>query len=100
MDIDFTQVRERMDIQHLRSFLLNGKACKNPNDNPYKERLDEPLYAALQMITNKLPEPEDNEPLFEKVYEVTIAYMNVFMELGLQAGMKLTAQVLSDKTIF
>lgn len=96
MNVDFEKVLERSDIQHLRSFLLHGKECDNLNNETYKKRLDEPRRAVLKMIEKKFPDMDDNEPLNGKVYDATGAYMDVFMELGLQAGMKLAAQVMGN----
>lgn len=96
MNIDFEKVLERADIQHLRSFLLIGKECEHLSFEPYKRRVDEPRRAVLKMIEKKFPDMDDNEPLNGKFLDATGAYMDVFMELGLQAGMKLAAQVLGS----
>lgn len=96
MNVDFEKVLERSDIQHLRSFLLYGKECENINHDTYRKRVDEPRRAVLKMIEKKFPDMDDNEPLNGKVLDATGAYMEVFMELGLQAGMMLAAQVLGN----
>lgn len=95
MNIDFDKVLERANVQYLRSALL-GKAYDEIQDKPYQERLDGPRCELLKMIEEKFPDMKENEPLNEKVYASTSAYADVFMELGLQAGVKMAMDILTS----
>ena len=94
MNTNFDKILERANVQYLRSALL-GKAFDEIQDKPYKERLDGPRRELLKMIEEKLPDMEDNEPLNEKIYNSTGAYADVYMELGLQAGVKIAMDILT-----
>lgn len=96
MNIDFIEVMKRCDIQHLRAFLLTGKECENPNDDSYRKRLEEPQRIVIHMIEKKFPEMDDSECLSQKIYDAVGTCMDVFMEIGIQAGMKLAQMLLAQ----
>jgi len=94
MDINFREVIERADMQNLSAFLLYGKGSGKVNYESHNKRLKDSLYTVINMIEKKFPSIYDNDSLKETVYLAIGEYIDVFIELGLQTGMKLAAQIL------
>lgn len=97
MNIDFEKVLERTDIQHLRSFLLYGKECESLSSETYERRAEEPQRAVTKLLEKKISGMEDSDALNDSVMNAVAAYTDVFMELGLQAGMRLAVQALGGE---
>ncbi|MPM44405.1 hypothetical protein SDC9_91083 [bioreactor metagenome] len=91
-----TRVFERADIQQIREFLLNGVECVELDKRSYKERIDEELQSAMEIITKKFPEMDEYEKITEKMFAYSGMIENVYMEVGLQCGMMLAMQMLTE----
>lgn len=86
-----TAIFERADIQHIREFLLNGVECYQIDKAPYAQRLENGTNKALGMVREHFP--ECYEELENKMFYATTAYERVYMEIGMQVGMKLAIQI-------
>lgn len=82
---------DRMNIQHIREFILYGVECGEIDHNPYEERLKRADKKLLDFLHKEFPTMEE-EHVLEKIYNNISVYENVYMEIGLQAGATLTAQ--------
>lgn len=82
------EILARADIQQICSFLLYGAECAvDPRPGEERER------SALQHITDRLQAllPEAVDEITSLVYEYGNAFQDVYMEIGLQAGIKMAA---------
>lgn len=93
MNIYFSKIAKRSEIQNLRSFLITGKECDKLNTESFKKRLDTAWGNIIRIIEDTSSETEENESLNEDIHNVINTYTNVFMELGLQCGMKLGSKI-------
>jgi hypothetical protein len=66
------------------------------SEKTYAEQLDENKKALENQLRNKFPDINDFEKVQEKIYDYEDALQNVYMELGMRCGFKLTFQFLSD----
>lgn len=86
-----TEIFERADIRHIREFLLYGSKCREPDNSTYKQRLENSLNNALTLARGCFP--EGCEQLEDKLLIAANAHEQVYMEIGIQVGMKLAVQI-------
>jgi len=84
----------RLDIQHIREFLLYGEEAINVNTKDYKERIDEYQKPAIEMIMQKFPNEDECEKITNKIYDFVTVTQDVYMEIGMQCGTILMMQLL------
>lgn len=85
---------ERANLQHIREYLLNGSTPLKVNDNSYEQRLEGSTDKVLELLkTNTTINPEDLENLLMQTISV---HDEVYMEIGLQAGMRLATQLFNS----
>lgn len=97
MQIEFEQVLKRADIQQLRSFLLYGQPCAESAQASYLERIEKPQQAVMEFIQAQYPDRQTFEPIQDVVLDAISAFKDVFLELGMQAGIKLMLQPLDER---
>lgn len=90
-----SEIFNRADLQQIREFLLHGAECPEIDRAPYKQRLEEAEKAALKMINTKFPDRSEYEPITGELYKALGVFRDVYMEIGLQAGVMLAVQLLS-----
>jgi len=81
-----TEIFERLDIQHIREFLLHGVEETEVDTRSYMERLKTPEKIMTSFLHSKFPNEKEYEGITEKVYDYASACQNVYMEIGLQGG--------------
>lgn len=82
----------RTDIQQIREFLLHGvEGSIDPR--PYKERAESAERRLTARLRQACPDMGVYEELSGLVYDYAGAVKAVYMEIGLQAGAILAAQV-------
>ena len=85
----------RADIQQIREFLLNGvEGSVDPRS--YRERIDRAQESVISRLNEKYPDEREFEELAELVYAYGSAVEEVALEIGLQAGAILVAQVFQN----
>lgn len=89
---------QRANVQQIREFLLNGAEIWEVNKEPYDERLIKGLDNAIKMLHAYLP--DNCEKIENEIIEATTVYAEVYMEIGLQAGIMLAMQFLNPKTFW
>lgn len=89
-----SEIFNRADIQQIREFLLHGTESAELDRAPYRQRLEEPQKAAAQLIKAKFPNMSEYGPITGELYKALDACQNVYMEIGVKAGVMLTVQPL------
>ncbi|MPN36775.1 hypothetical protein SDC9_184286 [bioreactor metagenome] len=86
-----SEIFERANIQHIREFLLNGGELLEVNPAPYEQRLADDLKKALGMVQAYIP--EEHEQIQNTILQAVSSYEDVYMEIGLQVGIRLAMQI-------
>ncbi len=87
------EIFTRLDIQHIREFLLHGVEEMNISTKSYKERIDEVRKPVIEFFQEKFPDMDECEKITNKVYDCASIYEEVYMEIGMQCGVKLAMQL-------
>lgn len=90
----------RADIQQIREFLLHGTEC-DTDPRTYDERMESADKKVAAQLLLACSDKKECEELTELIYDYVSAVQDVYMELGMQAGVILAAQVCQNlKTAF
>lgn len=92
-----SEIFERMDLQQIREFLLNGQETNKIKKGSYKERLDSAEKAVFSLIETKYPDLDEFDKIANKIYQFVSETQEVYMEIGLQCGGYLVAQLLTGQ---
>ena len=92
----FNEMFARADIQHLRSFLLCGTEAVHVHTDSYKERIDKPLNKVNEWVRTLYDKEEDCEKMMAIVFDYASAVEEVHLEVGLQIGFMLCAQMYNN----
>ena len=93
----YSDIFDRLDIQHMREFLLQGTEAIKIKQEGYKERIDKYRIAASNLIERKYPDKEECEVIMGCMYDYGAEIEDVFMEIGLQCGFQLAMQLTMNK---
>ncbi len=93
MDLS-TEIFERVNLQQLRSFFTTGCDAVRITDAPYEERLSDRWNYMKNIIKERYPDMNDYEKIQADIDEYIMETENVYMELGIQCGAILMAQLL------
>lgn len=88
------EIFERAHFQLIAEYILDGVEGTIHTDS-YKERLDKPRHALFDKLRERYPDLESNEPLMDTVYDALGAYEKVYMEIGLQCGVKIAFNLMN-----
>ena len=87
------EIFTRADIQQIREFLLHGAEELSIDPRTYKERLE----SGQKRVTGRLHEIYPDLKKYEEITGLLLEYVGtveeVYMEIGLQVGTILAAQV-------
>lgn len=93
--MDYTEsIFQRIDLQQLRSFVLNGVEDFDSNNYTYQERLrkgDSSIYARLETI---YPDENNFDKAVADLSKALIAHEEVYTEIGMKAGARIVFQLL------
>ena len=87
------EIFKRADIRQIREFLLYGVEEINTDPRPYKERLESAEKRMTARLHEEYPDIVKYEEITKFIYAYASALEEVYMEIGLQVGAKLTAQI-------
>lgn len=90
------EIFARANLQQISEFLLHGGDCV-PDPRPYWERTEGALNRVIDRLFADYPNRAEFEEISELVYECASAFEAVYMEIGVQAGALLSAQVCSAR---
>ncbi|MGI6003840.1 MAG: hypothetical protein ACOX88_00285 [Christensenellales bacterium] len=82
---------DRADIQHIREYLLSGGKLLQVDHQPYEQRLAEGMDQAVKRIQTYFP--DQAEEIEDSLIQAVSVYQDVYMEIGLRAGIVLAAQI-------
>lgn len=86
----------RADMQQIAEFLLHG-CDRAPDLRTYWERNEDALSCLIDRLFADYPNRAEFEEISGLVYACASAFESVYMEIGLQAGALLAAQVCSAR---
>lgn len=89
-----TEIFERVNLQQLRSFFTTGCNAVRITDMSYEERLSDRWDYMERIIKERYPDMKDYEKIQADIDEYIMETENVYMELGIQCGAMLMAQLL------
>lgn len=83
----------RADIQQIQEFLLYGTEEPNIDPRTYKERLESVQNCIITRLHDNFTDSDEYEKMIKLFHTYTSTVEAVYMEIGMQVGMILTAQV-------
>ncbi|MDD4414461.1 MAG: hypothetical protein PHR14_07960 [Oscillospiraceae bacterium] len=86
----------RLDIQHIREFLLHGVEECNVSDKSYYERLKSAERISTSFLRSFYTDNSDYEESTMPVFSYISVVEEVYMEIGMQCGVKLAMQLLES----
>ena len=92
-----TEIFERADLQHIREFLLCGVECSEVTNETYNHRLKSAEKSVLNMLDEKFSNDEERDKIVSDVQHYAEVSEEVYMEIGMQCGALLAAQLLNNK---
>lgn len=90
------QIFTRADIKQIRSFLLDGQGEPHTDERTYMERLksaDEKIYERMH---EEYPELKEFDEMTQLIFDRVGVSRDVYLEIGLQIGFSLAAQINSS----
>ncbi len=91
------QIFQRTDLREVISFLLYG-AEDFTESAPYQERLDVTWEELANHLRDRYPGTEEFDAVCGLALQHTAVVENVYTEIGLQAGIKMAAQIYQNLT--
>ena len=85
----------RLDLQHIREFLLYGVECAETTDEGYKQRLETADKRVCEKIKTAFSGDDEDEKVMSEIYKYTSVTADVYMEIGIKCGAVLVTQLLS-----
>jgi len=94
-----SEIFNRVNLQHIREFLLHGAECLDISDKSYEERIAASHDKAIKRIEVGLPDIEECEAIVSEVYGYATTIEEVYMEIGIQCGVALAIQFLGKTKV-
>ena len=91
-----SEIFDRLNIQHIREFLLHGVPCCDISDKNYEDRIDELQEAAIKSVERGFPDNKEREAVVGQIFDYANALESVYMEIGMKCGMVLAVQFMGD----
>lgn len=85
----------RANIQQIRSFILDGVEDIKTKPDSYEERINKAKKRAKDFFRERYPDNCEFENVINEVYRYVMETENVYMEMGLQCGILLSAQIMA-----
>jgi len=93
------EIFNRLNIQHIREFLLHGVECFDISDKSYEDRIEELEKAVIKRVESEFPDRKESEVVISEIYNYASAVESVYMEIGMKCGVALAVQFLSGGKI-
>ena len=90
-----SEIFDRLNIQHIREFLLHGVQCCDISDKSYEDRIDELQKAAISGVERGFSDSKEREAVISQIFNYVDAVESVYMEIGMKCGVALAVQLLS-----
>lgn len=89
-----SEIFNRMNIQHIVEFLLNGTECFDISDKSYEDRIEELHKEAIGRVERGFPGRKESEAVISEIYNYVSAVESVYMEIGMKCGVALAIKLL------
>lgn len=93
-----SEIFERLDFQHISSFLLDGQERMQSYTDSYQATLDRLETAVYEIVEEKLPALKENDEVIDKITRFTNALKDIYFETGLKCGAGLMLELFSFKS--
>jgi len=94
-----SEIFNRVNLQHIREFLLHGAECLEVSDKSYEERIAVLHDKFIKRIETGFPDVREYEAVVSEVYSYATAVEEVYMEIGIQCGVALAIQFLGKTKV-
>lgn len=94
-----SEIFDRVNIQHIREFLLHGAACCDISDKNYEDRIDELQKVAISSVERGFPDTRERDIVVSQIFNYADAVESVYMEIGMKCGMMLAVQLISGSKV-
>ena len=91
------EFHKRLDLQHLREFLLHGTETVEINSKSYQERVKDAGKGIYELLERTFLNENERENATNLLYCYINAVEEVYMEIGMQCGAEIFVQLLSGK---
>lgn len=88
------EIFNRLNIQHIREFLLHGVECFDISDKSYEDRIEELEKAVIKRVESEFPDRKESEVVISEIYNYASAVESVYMEIGMKCGAVIAIQLL------
>ena len=93
------EIFNRLNIQHIREFLLHGVECFDISDKSYEDRIEELEKAVIKRVESEFPDRKESEVVMSEIYNYASAVESVYMEIGMKCGMALAVRFFSGNKV-
>lgn len=83
------EIMKRTEIQYLRGFLFYGTEISIVDDNDYETRLRLATEEYEKILNETIPNSDQDSPAITKLNALLNVYTDVYLEIGLKAGVRL-----------
>ena len=90
-----SEIFNRLNIQHIREFLLYGVECCDISDKTYEDRIEELQKVAIERVESGFSDRREREAVISEIFNYVDAVESVYMEIGMKCGVALAVQFLS-----
>lgn len=89
-----SEVFERLNLQHIREFLLCGAECIGVSDKSYKERLEESYNMLVEQMGVRFSDKDETDAVLNDICRYITTVETDYMEMGMQCGAALVIKLL------
>ena len=92
-----SEIFDRLELQQIREFLINGLECTEISAKTCEERLKEAEKLLFKTIQEKLPPVDEYNQITGDIHDYAKVIRDIYMEIGMQCGAVLMMKLLKHK---
>ena len=100
---DFKKIVYRVNIQEIRSFMLNGIDLSSWREKPvadsYEDRLQKGEKPLWELMENLFPDGEQKDEIYDLLSKAILTNQEVYTELGIKLGANLIFELLKSNPL-
>lgn len=81
-----TEIYDRVNMQHIREFLLYGVECRNIQNDNYETRIENMEKNYRKMLLEHMTDLKEDSKLYSELISLLGEYGDIYMEIGIQIG--------------
>ena len=89
------EIFERLDLQQIREFLLNGVECLKLSEDSYEQQIEASTKFVLDAIDKRIPEKDIAGEMADDVHHHASINGDIYMEIGMRCGAILAMNLLT-----